>query len=62
MFLIVLAFEFRGQSIAWNSIGLSDDTLDGDNFVMENSKTPEDMKIVMKSSKEDIQAELEKAR
>ena len=43
-------------------MGLSDNTLDSDNFVMENSKTPEEMKIVMKSSKEDIQAELENVR
>ena len=41
---------------------LSDNTLDSDNIVMENSKTPEEMKKVMKSSKEDIQAELENVR
>ena len=54
-----LSFEFRDQSIVGNCMVLGDNTLDSDNIVMENSKTPEEMKKVMKSSKEDIQAELE---
>ena len=43
-------------------MGLSDNNLDSDNFVMENSKTPEETKTVTKSSQEDIQAELENKR
>ena len=57
-----LSLEFRDQSIAGNCMVLSDNTLDSDNIVMENSKTPEEMKKVMKSRKEDIQAELENVR
>ena len=41
---------------------MGDNALDSDNFVVKNSKKPEEMKTVTKTSKEDIQAELEKMK
>ena len=41
-------------------MGFGDNALDSENFVVKNRKKPEEMKTFMKTSKEDIQAELEK--
>ena len=49
----------KNFSTAGNILGLGDNALDSDNFVVENGKKHEEIKTVTKTSKEDIQAELE---